>query len=53
MKATVVALEQLRDKNLMRGHARARGSGRWRRPDMEGKIKIKLVRSPHLHAGKA
>jgi hypothetical protein len=44
VKATIVALESLRDRNAVAENARpgSRGEGK----NMEGKIKIKLVRSP-------
>ena len=45
VKATIDALEQLRDKSGNRRSARASTSGRWDN-QMPGKIKIKLIRSP-------
>ena len=52
VKATINALEQLRDKNAVR---EMRGLTRWRKvmAEWKARIKIKLVRSADLHAGEA
>ena len=53
VKATIDALEQLRDKDASCGDARS-GGGEGRLNDMaEGTIKIKLIRSPICTSGKA